>query len=124
VAGDLLDDDARCAARTYGAAADHFVGPALGVSDRSGEQTVARLSLAPGEALAISNWGPGLFEPASSLFWSTVRDVRPALYKVFNPWDEITTPHALVDLFARGEVRSVTAEAQTGSHVLEHPGRF
>jgi ubiquinone/menaquinone biosynthesis C-methylase UbiE len=222
VAGDLLDDDARRAARTYGAAADHFAGPALGFWDRYGEQTVARLSLAPGASvldlccgagasaipaaaavgaggsvtavdvaapllrlarrraasaglmnvdfregdatktglptgsfdavvcvfgvffvrdmasfvaemwrlvapggtLAITAWGPELFEPATGLFWATVRDVRPALYKAFNPWDEITTPDALVDLFARGGVRSATAEAQTGSHVLEHPDRF
>jgi ubiquinone/menaquinone biosynthesis C-methylase UbiE len=222
VAGGRLDDDAQRAARTYGAAADHFVRPALGFWDRYGELTVARLSLAPGASvldlccgagasaipaavavgtggsvigvdvaaplltlarrraasaglgnidfrqgdatstglpsgsfdavvcvfgvffvrdmaafvaemwrlvapggtLAITTWGPDLFEPASSLFWATVRDVRPALYKAFNPWDEIVTPDALVDLFARGGVRSATAKARTGSHDLEHPDRF
>ncbi|HEY6891583.1 MAG TPA: methyltransferase domain-containing protein, partial [Solirubrobacter sp.] len=45
----------------------------------------------PGGTLAITTWGPGLWEPASSLFWETVREIEPPLFKAFNPWDEITT---------------------------------
>lgn len=220
--GDRLDDDAQRAARTYGAAADHFAAPALGFWDRYGAQTVARLALAPGASvldlycgagasaipaavavgaggsvigvdvaapllglarrraasaglvnidfrqgdatntglpsgsfdavvcvfgvffvqemasfvadmwrlvapggtLAITTWGPELFEPANSLFWAAVRDVRPALYKAFNPWDEITTPDALTRLFDAAGIPSATAEAHTGWQALEHPDRF
>ena len=40
--------------------------------------------------LAITTWGPRLFEPANSAFWNAIRDVRPDLHKAFNPWDRIS----------------------------------
>jgi ubiquinone/menaquinone biosynthesis C-methylase UbiE len=49
----------------------------------------------PGGVLAITTWGPGLFEPANGHFWESVRKVEPSLFKAFNPWDEITTPRPL-----------------------------
>ncbi len=55
----------------------------------------------PGGVLAITTWGPGLFEPANAIFWESVRGLAPSLYKSFNPWDEITTPEALAALYAR-----------------------
>ena len=59
----------------------------------------------PGGTLAITTWGPGWCEPASTVFWDCVRDVEASLYRAFNPWDEITTPDALTRLFARGGSR-------------------
>ena len=56
----------------------------------------------PGGVLAVTTWGPGLFEPANSIFWEAVRRVAPSAYKAFNPWDEITTPAALTALLAGG----------------------
>ncbi|HZR48165.1 MAG TPA: methyltransferase domain-containing protein [Streptosporangiaceae bacterium] len=81
----------------------------------------------PGGVLAVTTWGPGLFEPANSLFWRCVGEIDPALFKSFNPWDEITTPAALAGLLTRGGVPhpAVTAvTAVTGRHQLEHPDRF
>jgi ubiquinone/menaquinone biosynthesis C-methylase UbiE len=43
----------------------------------------------PGGQLAVTTWGPNLFEPANDAFWRAIRDVRPDLYKGFNPWDRI-----------------------------------
>src|SRR6185295_18035733 len=43
-----------------------------------------------GGRVAITTWGPRFFEPASTAFWNSVRDVRPDLYKGFNPWDRIS----------------------------------
>src|SRR5215472_1134360 len=43
-----MSEHAGRAARTYGAAADHYVLPSLSFWDRFGAQTVARLGLAPG----------------------------------------------------------------------------
>jgi ubiquinone/menaquinone biosynthesis C-methylase UbiE len=221
-AGPEPDEHTRRAARTYSAAADHYCLPALGFWDRYGAATVARLPLAPGQAvldlccgagasaipaaravgpdgrvlgidvaapllklartkarleglanigfrrrdaartglpsgsydavvcvfgvffaadmaafiaemwrlvrpggtLAVTTWGPGLFEPASSLFWTAVREIEPALDKAFNPWDEITTPQALTDLFARGGIDGAVAHAMPGEHRLERPGDF
>ncbi len=43
-----------------------------------------------GGRVAITTWGPRFFEPASTAFWNSIRDVRPDLYKSFNPWDRIS----------------------------------
>jgi ubiquinone/menaquinone biosynthesis C-methylase UbiE len=78
----------------------------------------------PGGVLAITTWGQGLWEPASSCFWESVRAVEPSLYKAFNPWDEITTPEALADLFARGGVADPEVVASPGQQILESPDKF
>jgi ubiquinone/menaquinone biosynthesis C-methylase UbiE len=75
----------------------------------------------PGGALAVTTWGPDLWEPANSLFWQCVGEIEPSLYKKFNPWDEITTPAALSDLLIRGGVPRPTVEAVEGHHTLEQP---
>jgi ubiquinone/menaquinone biosynthesis C-methylase UbiE len=78
----------------------------------------------PGGTLAITTWGPRLFEPGNSAFWDAVRSLEPALYKSFNPWDEITTPSALEDLLARGGVPRATTEAADGEQALSSPDDF
>jgi ubiquinone/menaquinone biosynthesis C-methylase UbiE len=78
----------------------------------------------PGGTLAITTWGPGWGEPASSVFWNCVREVEPSLYRAYNPWEEVTTPQALRDLFARGGIRSAFAEAVAGEQRLEEPDDF
>jgi len=78
----------------------------------------------PGGVLAVTTWGPGLFEPANSHFWEAVREVEPSLFKAFNPWDEITTPEALADLFSRAGVPDPAVVAAAGQHQLAHPDRF
>jgi SAM-dependent methyltransferase len=78
----------------------------------------------PGGVLAITTWGPGLFEPANSRFWRYVAEAEPALFKAFNPWDEITTPSALAGLLVRGGVPSPSVVAEAGQHQLDHPDQF
>jgi ubiquinone/menaquinone biosynthesis C-methylase UbiE len=78
----------------------------------------------PRGVLAVTTWGPGLFEPGNSLFWRRVGEVEPALFKAFNPWDEITTPELLAGLFARAGVPDPAVEAAAGQHRLDHPDRF
>jgi len=78
----------------------------------------------PGGILAITTWGPGVFEPANEIFWESVRAVEPGLYKSFNPWDEITTPQALADLCARAGIPDVEVEAVPARHDLVSPARF
>jgi len=76
----------------------------------------------PGGLLAVTTWGPGLFEPANTHFWGSVGEVEPSLVKAFNPWDEITTPAALADLFPRAAVPAVVAAS--GQHQLDRPDSF
>jgi SAM-dependent methyltransferase len=78
----------------------------------------------PGGVLAITTWGGGLFEPANGIFWDSVAAAGPLLFKAFNPWDEITTPEALEDLFSRAGTALPAVEAATGEQRLDHPDRF
>jgi ubiquinone/menaquinone biosynthesis C-methylase UbiE len=78
----------------------------------------------PGGVLAVTTWGPGLFEPANGLFWAAVGAVAPSLYKAFNPWDEITTPDALAGLLAAAGVAGPAVVALPGRQPLDHPGQF
>jgi SAM-dependent methyltransferase len=78
----------------------------------------------PHGVLAVTTWGPGLFEPGNGLFWRRVGEVEPALFKAFNPWDEITTPELLAGLFSRAGVPDPAVEAAAGQHRLDHPDRF
>src|ERR1700751_4648259 len=48
--------------------------------------------LRPGGKLAVTTWGPRFLEPATTAFWNAVREVRPDLYRGFNPWDRICDP--------------------------------
>jgi ubiquinone/menaquinone biosynthesis C-methylase UbiE len=76
----------------------------------------------PGGVLAITTWGPGLFEPANTCFWDSVREIEPSLVRAFNPWDEITTPAALADLFPRAAVPAVVPVS--GHHRLDRTDSF
>ena len=78
----------------------------------------------PGGVLAVTTWGPGLFEPANSCFWRCVGEVEPSLYKNFNPWDEITTPAELSELLTRAGVPRPAVVAAEARHHLEHPDSF
>jgi ubiquinone/menaquinone biosynthesis C-methylase UbiE len=78
----------------------------------------------PGGVLAITTWGQGLWEPASTCFWESVRAVEPSLFRAFSPWDEITTPQALTDLFARGRVANPVVAANPGQQHLDSPDMF
>ena len=80
--------------------------------------------LRPGGVLAVTTWGPGLFEPANSLFWEAVGAVEPSLVRAFNPWDQITTPAALRELFVRAGVTDPDVVAASGRHQLKHPELF
>ncbi|MBI2511357.1 MAG: class I SAM-dependent methyltransferase [Opitutae bacterium] len=75
----------------------------------------------PGGQLAIATWGPRVFEPANSIFWDAVREVRPELFKDFNPWDRIATPAAVAALLSDAGLSTVRAEAEAGMHALAGP---
>jgi len=66
----------------------------------------------PGGKLAITTGGPRSFEPVNTVFWNSVRRVRPDLYKGFNPWDRISDPDS---------VRAILTEAGVGSAVGVNP---
>jgi SAM-dependent methyltransferase len=72
----------------------------------------------PGGRLVITTWGPRFFEPASSVFWSAVRAVRPDLFKGFNPWDRISDPAAVRSIFSDTNADTLDVVAEAGTHPL------
>jgi len=75
----------------------------------------------PGGQLAITTWGPRVLEPAASVFWSTVKELRPELYLGFNPWDRITEPEPLRALLAEAGITDADILAEDGRQDLRSP---
>jgi SAM-dependent methyltransferase len=75
----------------------------------------------PGGKLAITTWGPRFFEPATSAFWNAVREVRPDLHKVFNPWDRISDPAAVYSLLREAGIEAADVVAEAGEHPIPSP---
>ncbi|MGZ5053543.1 MAG: class I SAM-dependent methyltransferase [Methylobacter sp.] len=75
----------------------------------------------PGGRLAITTWGPELFEPANSMFWDAIGTVRPELQRGFNPWDRISEPFSLSKMLAEAGVHTDKIVAETGTHPLHSP---
>ena len=75
----------------------------------------------PGGKLAITTWGPRFFEPMSTVFWNSVREVRPDLYKGFNPWDRICDPEALRSMLAGAGVKRAEVVLESGTHPMASP---
>jgi ubiquinone/menaquinone biosynthesis C-methylase UbiE len=71
-----------------------------------------------GGQLAVTTWGPNLFEPANSAFWTSIEDVRPDLYKDFNPWDRINDPASLMTIMREGGVESAKIAEENRLHPI------
>src|ERR1044071_7151544 len=72
----------------------------------------------PGGQLAVTTWGPKLFEPANSAFWASINDVRADLYKGFNPWDRIDNPASLMKIMRDGGVESAKIADENRLHPI------
>ena len=72
----------------------------------------------PGGRMAITTWGPRMFEPASGAFWEAVQTVRPDLYRAYAPWDRMVEPKALGHVLRAAGVPQPTVEAEVGRHPL------
>ncbi|WP_036279386.1 class I SAM-dependent methyltransferase [Methylocystis sp. ATCC 49242] len=77
--------------------------------------------LRPGGRLAITTWGPDLFEPANSAFWEAIRAERPDLLKGFNPWERISTPAGLREMLSEAGIESTEFVAEAGRDPLNAP---
>ncbi|HEV7831295.1 MAG TPA: methyltransferase domain-containing protein [Pseudonocardiaceae bacterium] len=80
--------------------------------------------VAPGGMLAVTSWGPELFEPANREFWDAVKAEDPKLYQNINLWDEIITPHRLCELLTRGGVSDPQADSVSVQQRLTSPTDF
>ena len=78
----------------------------------------------PAGQLAVTTWGPRLFEPANSEFWDAVDQVRPDLTRAYNPWDSLTDPDAVRALLVGSGAERVEVEPVAGTHALRTPEDF
>lgn len=74
-----------------------------------------------GGRVAITTWGPRFFEPATTVFWDSIREVRPDLYKGFNPWDRISEVDAVVQLLGGAGLIQPEAVAESDSQTVNEP---
>ena len=72
----------------------------------------------PGGKLAVTTWGPRFLEPATTAFWNAVREVRPDLYKGFNPWDRISDPESVRALLREGGIERAEVVAEARTHLI------
>jgi ubiquinone/menaquinone biosynthesis C-methylase UbiE len=75
----------------------------------------------PGGKLAITTWGPDVFEPANSEFWQVIGKTRPELHKAFHPWDQITNPQHLRQMLNHGGVEPDEVITENRWHSLRSP---
>jgi ubiquinone/menaquinone biosynthesis C-methylase UbiE len=75
----------------------------------------------PGGQLAVTTWGPNLFEPANKAFWDSVKDLRADLYKGFNPWDRINDPVSLMKIMREGGAEAPKIIPENRLHPINSP---
>jgi ubiquinone/menaquinone biosynthesis C-methylase UbiE len=75
----------------------------------------------PGGWLAITTWGPRMFQPGTSIWWNAVTEVRPDLVNTASPWDRIVEPQALRDLLREAGIVDVEIVAEDGHQTLRSP---
>lgn len=68
----------------------------------------------PGGKLAVTTWGPRIFEPAYSRWLAAIKRERPDLHSAFNPWDRITDVAAVRRLLRDGGVTDADIVAEDG----------
>ena len=71
--------------------------------------------------VAITTWGPRFFEPGTTAFWESVRNVRPDLYKSFNPWDRISEVEAVRSLLTTAGFENAEAVAESDQQPVNSP---
>jgi ubiquinone/menaquinone biosynthesis C-methylase UbiE len=72
----------------------------------------------PGGKLAVTTWGPRIFEPAYSRWQTAIKRERPELHSAFNPWDRITDIESVRRLLQDGGVANVEVVAEDGFQTL------
>jgi hypothetical protein len=71
-----------------------------------------------GGTLAVTTWGPRIFEPAYSRWLASIKRERPDLYSAFNPWDRITDVKSVRRLLQDAGVAKAEVVPEEGFQAL------
>jgi SAM-dependent methyltransferase len=80
--------------------------------------------LRAGGRLVTVTRGPNPFEPGNTLFWDAVRRERPELADTPTPWEWITAPEQVRDLFGRAGIAEVEITQEDPGHELASAEEF
>ena len=75
----------------------------------------------PGGKLAVTTWGPRIFEPGYSRWLVALGRERPDLVTAFNPWDRITDVASVRKLLREGGVKDADVIAEELFQPLRSP---
>jgi ubiquinone/menaquinone biosynthesis C-methylase UbiE len=68
--------------------------------------------------LVVTTWGRNFCEPANGAFWDSIKDVRPDLYKGFNPWDRVDNPGSLRKILNDAGIASLQINTEDRLHPI------
>ena len=88
------------------------------VPDMEGQVRELWRMVRPGGRLAVTTWGPRIFEPAYSRWLIAVGKERPDLVTAFNPWDRITDVVSVRKLLQDGGVTDAELIPEEGIQPL------
>jgi ubiquinone/menaquinone biosynthesis C-methylase UbiE len=77
--------------------------------------------LRPGGRLAATAWAPGRYEPANTVFWNVVREIRPDLYKDPGVKEPLADPGRLRAVFEAAGIPAPTVEFEDRRQPLTGP---
>ena len=88
------------------------------VPDMEGQVRELWRMVRPGGKLAVTTWGPRIFEPAYSRWLTAVGKERPDLVTAFNPWDRIADVVSVRKLLQDGGVKDAEVIPEEGVQPL------
>ena len=91
------------------------------VTDMVGQVRELWRMVRPGGSLAITTWGPRMFEPGTTHWWNAVRKLRPDLVPEVSPWSRITEPEAVRQLLREAGISAADVVAEPGRQILRSP---
>lgn len=77
--------------------------------------------LRPNGVLAITTWGPRIFEPMYGKYQSDLKKLRPDLYSAFSPWERITTLDSVEQMMNAAGISNAKAIPESGTIQLARP---
>ena len=78
----------------------------------------------PGGKLAVTTWGPRIFEPFYTFWNNEIKRIRPELYSSFNPWERILTPDCVRSLLEEAGCTNVISILEERKQSIKSPEDF